>query len=49
MLVVKTLQAERVSPSQFTSTVIQQGTIALLMEQKMRSSQAKKELNSMGS
>lgn len=42
---MKMRQAERVNPSQFTSTVIQQGTIALLMEAMISSSHAANELN----
>lgn len=47
--VMKIRQAERVLLSQRTSTVIQQGTMALLMELATSSSHATKELNSTGS
>jgi hypothetical protein len=46
---MKIRQADRVLLSHRTSTVIQQGTTALLIELKMSSSHATKELNSIGS
>lgn len=49
MLVVNNLHADRVKLSQLISTVIQQGTTALLIALKIRIIQANKELIYMGS
>lgn len=46
---MKILQAERVRPSQLMSTVIQQGTMALLIALAINNSHPKKELTAKGS